>query len=437
MSDKKTDQDTQTPKTFLDDDWSWADPSSWPLSIKFLPVGVAIVGIYIAVSFPAVFGDGPSKLFSDQSCHGTFNYTFNITGVKYHAESLATHDWEIGTAGEALLELLSPKKAVFGSNPFPKGKIPSDFFTMDDALVWVFEQFRIWHDGPTMMYNNYSVSDPASLGVSAVMIGQHWKGWLDAAGRQKDYLLEQAPRYENGAISHRVEVAELWSDAIYMFPPFLAYYGVASKDLDLVKEAVKQIELYREVLRVPDGHRKGLWKHIVGPSEKADAGAWSTGVGWVVYGMARVRATVAAWPKSRDAMQAEMKALDGYMEEIIDAAIRTDDDPSGLLRNYLGDKSWFAETAGTSLIAAAAYRLGMFMPPTTERDRILRWADRKRRVVYQHVDLEGVVRPVVHSLRHDQKEPFDGVNPEAESFLLVLGAAWRDCFCAGVCPPDA
>jgi hypothetical protein len=423
-------------KTFLDNNWSWADPSSWPLSVKFLPIGVAIVAIYIATYFQGTFGDIPSKIFADNSCHGTFNYTFNITGAKYHAEELATHDWEIGTAGEALLELLSPKKAVFGSNPFPRGKIPSNIFTMDDALVYVFHNVRIW-DGPTIVYNNYSVSDPASLGVSAVMIGQHWYGWLQAAGKQKDDLLNEAPRYGNGAISHRVEVAELWSDAMFMFPPFLAYYGVATKEVDLLKKAVEQIELYRDVLMIQEGQRKGLWRHIVGPSEKADDGAWSTGNGWVVYGMARVRATISGWPTSKEAMQVEIAALDRYMQETIDAVIATDDSPSGLLRNYLGDKSWFAETAGTSLITAAAYRLGMFMPPTAERDRILRWADKKRRAVFQHVDLDGVARPAVHSLKHDQREPFSGINPEGQSFLLMLGAAWRDCYCAGVCPPDA
>ncbi len=121
------------------------------------------------------------------------------------------------------------------------------------------------------------------------------------------------------------------------------------------------------------------------------------------------------------------------MLENILGAMRTDDHESGLLRNYLADNSWFGETAGTTLLTASAYRLIMFMEPGAERDKILRWADRKRRAVVQHVDEDGVARPAVHSLKHDQREPFEGINPEGESFLLLMGAAWRDCVCAGVC----
>jgi hypothetical protein len=436
-TEDKAHTNTTPATTFLDSHWTWGDPSSWPLSIKFLPVGVALVAVYIAVYFQNVFGDIPGSIFRDNSCSGTFNYTFNITGAKQQAEKLSTHDWEIGTAGEALLELLTPKKAVFSSNPFPRGNIPWDFFTMDDPLVYVFNSARMW-ENKTIVRNNYSVTDPAALGVSAVMIGKQWFTWTAAAKRQKDYLIINATRYENGAISHRLEVPELWSDAMFMFPPFLAYYGVETKDLELIKESVRQIELYRDVLLVKEGSRKGLWRHVVGPSEKADDGAWSTGNGWVAYGLARVRATVAGWPKSRKEMQTEITALDGYINEILDAAMRTDDDSSGLLRNYLGDSSWFAETAGTTLLAAAAYRTGMFMQePTAERDTLLRWADRKRQAVIQHIDMDGVARPAVHSLKHDQREPFEGINPEGESFLLLLGAAWRDCACSGRCPPDA
>ncbi len=266
------------------------------------------------------------------------------------------------------------------------------------------------------------------------MIGQRYREWVEAATQQKDYLLKNAPRYRNGAVSHRVEVAELWSDAIHMFPPFLAYYGVATKDLDLVKEAVKQTELYRNVLMIKEGPKKGLWRHIVGPSEKADEGAWSTGNGWAAYGMARVRATVFAWSVSAESMAKEISALDGYIGEILEGAIGSDDHPSGLLRNYLGDNGWFADTAGTSLLAAAALRFAMFDGVSAAKQvEYLAWANLKREAVFAHIGEDGVPRPTVNSLKHDQREPFEGINPEAQSFLLMLGAAWRDCRCSGRC----
>ena len=138
-----------------------------------------------------------------------------------------------------------------------------------------------------------------------------------------------------------MDVAELWSDAVHMFPPFLAYYAVATEDLALMRAAVQQIKLYRDGLRIDSGDREGLWKHIVGPSDMADDGAWSTGNGWAAHGMARVRATISGWGPSREVMGKELAQLDRWVREILDGAMKTDNDESGLLRNYLGQDSWF------------------------------------------------------------------------------------------------
>lgn len=73
-----------------------------------------------------------------------------------------------------------------------------------------------------------AAGDPASLGVMAVMMGQSEPAYLEASRRQANHLLNDVPRYWNGAISHREDVAELWADFMYMAPPFLAYWAVAS-----------------------------------------------------------------------------------------------------------------------------------------------------------------------------------------------------------------
>ena len=417
--------------TIFDSNWSWSDFSSWPLSVKFFPVFIAGIAVFIGIYYQNVFRfDAECR-----KCASAFDYGFNIDKVQYQAEYLPSHDWEAGTAAEGLLELLTPRKAVFGSNPFPKNKIPNQGFITDRALVYVHHKTRL--TGPTLSDNDWGVSDPAALGVYAVMSGQQWVGRSAAAEKQKDYLLKDAPRYENGAISHRIEFAELWSDAISMFPPFLAYYAVGTKDMDLMKEAVRQCELYRDVLVIQSGPKKGLWRHVVGPSDQADDGAWSTGNAWAAYGMARVRATIAGWRPSNATMQKEIRALDGYIAEILDGAITTDDDESGLLRNYLGDDSWFAETSGTTLLAAAAYRLGMNVGPSPEGSKYLNWAHAKRQAVTARIDGQGIARPAVNPLKHGQQEPLRDVSPEGESFILIMAAAWRDCVCLGICLPDA
>ena len=267
------------------------------------------------------------------------------------------------------------------------------------------------------------------------MTGQRWEKFLHAAQRQRDYLLDEAPRYSNGAISHRVEVPELWSDAVHMVPPFLAYLGVAEDNVQMLKEAVRQCGLYRDVLRISTGPKKGLWKHIVGPSEMADEGAWSTGNGWAAYGMARVRATITGWKPSNETMRTEIEQLDTWIGEILDGAIATDNDESGLLRNYLGDDDWFGETSGTALLAAAAYRLAVFRPEIYGQPKYELWAHKKRQTVIDTVDDDGFAYPAVNPLEHASREPIRHT-PEGESFLIYLASAWRDCVCARVCTSE-
>ena len=57
---------------------------------------------------------------------------------------------------------------------------------------------------------NGAAGDPSSLGVSAVMLGKLDGEYTAAAQETVDALLTYIPRWSNGAISHRPDVAELW-----------------------------------------------------------------------------------------------------------------------------------------------------------------------------------------------------------------------------------
>ena len=434
---KRPTDDRKAPVSFLDSTWSWSAPSTWPLSVKLLPFPVAclalFLGVYIQHFLPA---DTAMR-----TCIAEFDYGIPISKIEDLATSLATHDWEQGTAAEALLELHNPELSVFGQQPFPRSNIPTDGMLKTRALEYILPKIEkdtreISIEGWTLSNNTWGISDPASLGVFAVMAaaaqeetkGSGHSAWRDSVYGQMLRLLNDAPRYGDdeanqryqslGAMSHRTEVAELWSDAIFMVPPFMAYLAVWSGAQSIALRvwdgrdewmdmAVEQISLYRDVLLIAEGENRGAWKHIVGPSEMADPGAWSTGNGWAAYGMARVRATIAGWKPLAEVMKEETSKLDAWIAEIIDTAIRTDNHESGLLRNYLGDDSWFGETAGTALIAAAAYRFGIFLEPGRDRERYLAWANRKREIVFKHVDAEDIAAPAVNSLKHAQREPLD------------------------------
>ncbi len=76
------------------------------------------------------------------------------------------------------------------------------------------------------------------------------------------------------------------SDSVYMVPPFLAYYGVITRNRTIVGEAYNQVKLYRQYLRDP---RQGMWRHVVlGTSgdQPNDPGFWSTGGLLFVLGIA-------------------------------------------------------------------------------------------------------------------------------------------------------
>lgn len=60
-----------------------------------------------------------------------------------------------------------------------------------------------------------------------------------------------------------------------MVPPFLAYYGVITRNQTLLLDAYNQIRLYRSYLRDPTANN--LWKHIVLGVNASDPGHWSTG----------------------------------------------------------------------------------------------------------------------------------------------------------------
>ena len=405
---------------------NWANPFTWPASVY-----VALLLVSAAAYFSGFINEPDFDNASPELCRSTFNYTFRINAARSQVERLSTHSWEYGTGVEAMLELLDPDMTVFGTEPFPADKVQKLPMKRPQSILWMQRHIRVRNE-PTLYADDFSVSDPAALGVTAVMLGQKDSKTFQAATRQKDYLLNDAKRYSNGAISHRVEVAELWSDAISMFPPFLAFYAVAANDLELMREAVKQCGLHREVLMVDSGPKKGLWKHIVGPSDMADEGVWSTGAAWAAYGMVRVRATISGWRPSNETMSEELSQLDSWIGEILDGAIRTDDDDSGLLRNYLGDEGWFGETSGTALLAAVAYRMAVLNPAMFAQSKYVNWAHQKREAVLALVDENGYAFPAANPLKHDSKEPVKE-SAEGVSFLLMLGSAWRDCVCAGAC----
>jgi rhamnogalacturonyl hydrolase YesR len=247
--------------------------------------------------------------------------------------------------------------------------------------------------------------------------------YYQAAVRQSNHLRKDVPKYWNGAISHRYSQANLWADFIYMAPPFLAYHGVVTDNVSLLRYAANQCKLYKDIL----GTSRGPWKHITGP-EARDDGLWSSGNGWAVAGMSRVLATMR---KSgfNDQTKNEQAMLTSEIKSVIDGVMKLDKDighSSGLLRNYLHDMNWFGEISGTALITATVFRMAKLEPGIFGK-RYTDWAVKKKGIVDSKIDTNtGIVKPAVNPLKWTDTKPYNKGSPEGQSFVVLMHAAYRD-----------
>lgn len=243
----------------------------------------------------------------------------------------------------------------------------------------------------------------------------------------------------------------LRADFIYMAPPFLAYYAVATSNDTLLQTTVTQCGLYRDALKANFTSRssryEGLWEHILGPQD-FDPGLWSTGNGWAAAGMTRVLATILHAPKPRYKQDAARRSqavenLSTWIQEILDGAIHSPPDGK-LLRNYLNDTNstghGFGEISGSSLLASVAYRMAV-LQPLSFGHKYVKWANGIRKELgrkdnrgnFIHISPNGTVAPAVNPLGWGDTTPFLAGSPEGQNFVVLMYAAWRDCVLANIC----
>ena len=234
--------------------------------------------------------------------------------------------WEYGTRAEALTELDAGDYSVFNNTriPPPQHAPPSSLDTVMQIAAQVIANRSAQLSGLTppvpLFPGDASVGDPASMGVTVLIA--NWTGlgnssfdYASAATDQLNYLLNVAPKSDDGAISHRTDEVQLWSDFMSMAPPFIAYYGVTSANRSLLEYAYNQCKLYRShLLDSLPGTSGGVWRHMA-LGNGTDSGHWSTGNGWAASGMLRVLATIKN-SQFANSMKGEMNDLGNWVTEI-------------------------------------------------------------------------------------------------------------------------
>ena len=302
--------------------------------------------------------------------------------VKLAMLAMQRASWEQGTAIQAAIEM-------------------HDYHLLqllvNEALV------RQISDGRTcMLASNNNVTDPVAAGYGIIKCHEitGLKKYREAADRLYEYCKTKAPRNAEGTLYHLDNRKELWSDSIYMLPPFLAAYG----DYD---ECMKQIRGYRNVLWYPE---KKLYAHRWDDKTNSftNAKCWGGGNGWAMASFAIV---YELFPNS---LSDYKKELASYLQELTDGLIvhlRTD----GLFHDIVDEPTSFVETNLSQMTAFGIYKgikLGMLDA------KYRSYADKMKIGAISKIDELGYVQDVCGSPSFSMP----GTSTEAQAFYLMMEA---------------
>ncbi|KZT64678.1 Six-hairpin glycosidase [Daedalea quercina L-15889] len=337
------------------------------------------------LAFAAVSALLGASFFTVPRVHAQSLTDAQLDDVKDNLWLGAQQTWELGTEAQALLESDAPAYSVFSDNSLPP-PLGNDSALYNNTAVQpviqiaynvAYNRSNSTGPQPIMYVEGGAAGDPVSIGVALLIA--NWTGapepelnrpeaalspygesigqgvtYARAAEDQLEYILTVVPRADNGAISHRIETTQLWSDAVYMIPPFLAYYGVLTGNQTLVEEAYNQIKAYREILF---NSTTSLWQHILlGDNGIVDPDYWATGNGWAAAGILRVLATIKR-SQYADSMASELNDLLNWVVEIHDGMYKYQDNSTSLFHNYAENSTWFFDSSSSALLASTVYRL--------------------------------------------------------------------------------
>jgi rhamnogalacturonyl hydrolase YesR len=329
----------------------------------------------------------PGLTLADEGNRGKNENETILLKVKNAMLCMQRATWEQGVAMQALLE------------------------HGDNELVILMARDAVLRQAPdgrlAMLGEEFALSDAASPGEAVLWAAKKTNDQTLMNGFLKmlDYILTKAPRDKNGIIYHFSNIPQIWSDIMYMLPPFLAAAGKYD-------EAVKQIAGPYSYLW---DEKKRLLSHMWDCEKNAFVSKdfWGVGNGWTAAGISRV---IKALPDSK---LDEKKRLIVYLKNLLDGVlsyIRED----GLFHNTLDKSDSFVETNLSQMLTYSIYRgiEGGWL----ERNYAT-VAEKMRSAVHSKVDQYGLVQGVCGSPEFDHP----GTATEGQAFFILMETAYRDC----------
>ena len=249
----------------------------------------------------------------------------NPVAVKAKNAMLAMQraSWEQGTAIQAMIECADYDMLRL---------------LVDEALV------RQSSDGRTcMLGSNDNVTDPVAAGYGILKCYELFgdEKYKQAADKLYNYCKNIAPRNEAGTVYHLNNSQQIWSDSIYMLPPFLAAY----KDYD---ECIKQIRGYRTRLWNPD---KKLFSHRWSDDENRflNIKCWGGGNGWAAASFAIIHELL---PDEQQAYKTEVAS---YLVELLEG-LQINMREDGLYHDIVDEPDSFVETNLSQMATFAIFK---------------------------------------------------------------------------------
>ena len=340
-------------------------------------IGTAIAGAGIA-AFPACKTESRDMKKNPQQ--------EAIEKVRRAMLSMQRASWEHGVAAQAMLEL--------GDNEML-------YLMAKEAVLRQRDDGRL-----AVVYTDNGVTDPAAAGEAVLKAYEMTKEEDLKAGadRMLEWLLVKAPRSREGILYHTMNSPEIWSDAMYMAPPFIAAAGK-------YKESLTQIEGFTKVLW---NTKDKLFSHRWNDGEQRFISNryWGGGNGWAAACYARV---IRMLPEE---MKEEKQRLISYHRDLLDgccAHLR----PDGLFHDYVNEPETFVETNLGQMVAYSIYRgiKGEWLEPS-----YLQQADMMRQAAYSKIDEHGFVTGAAGAPSFDHP----GSSTEAQAFFLLMEAAYND-----------
>ncbi len=264
-----------------------------------------------------------------------------------------------------------------------------------------------------IMDGSLGVADPAACGEvvwrSFEITGDRM--YADAARKMLKYLTSSAPKTADGIICHTTEslyegysAKQIWSDALYMVPPFIASMGA-------LEEAIRQLSgMYNALI----DREAGLLRHIYDAEKQVfvDDKLWATGNAWALLGLGRV---IDEGVTHQEDILVEI--LIDMAKDLLDHMLpyMTED---GRFHDTLDDSSSFLDGTSAMMVAALIYR-GYNRKWLTKS--YLDYADRVLENMDRFIDDYGMIHGVCGAPTFDR----EGTSVEAQAAYLMMHT-WKN-----------